>query len=121
MRRFSSNKFLFDLVEFRLLGWTPKNRPVPRTLLLTIRTDRMGEGSFPLSVPVLTDVVEYVMIGRAIGEPLEGLKWVELGLWENWRWWERNGDSGIPADGWTIDNLVVRKRRSCDEGEDEEY
>jgi hypothetical protein len=119
-KRFSSTDFKFDLVEFHLLGWTPDDQPMPRTMLLTIRTDRMGEGSFPFCVTILTNVVEYIRIGRAIGEPMEGLKWVELGVWENWHWWERNGDNGIPAKGWTIDNLVVQKRRSCDE-RDEEY
>jgi hypothetical protein len=113
MVRFGATNFTFDLIEFHLLGWTQRIGE-PQKLTITIRTDKMGQDAFPYALPITNGKEELVRARSAMGGLVEGIKWVELAVWQTWLW-SQPGVQGTPAQGWTIDNLIVRKRRACGE------
>lgn len=110
--------YTFDLGPFYLFAWAPTSADQPQdpdVLWLTIRTDKMGTGgagSFPYAIPVPNggDAPTLIDLSKKLGDLTKGLKEVELAVWQSWDW-NRDGVEGNPATGFTIDNLVVTKKR----------
>jgi hypothetical protein len=113
MVRFGATNFTFDLEEFYVFGWTERIGNPP-TLTMTIRTNKMGQKAYPYALPIRNGQGELMKVGSALGDIMQGIKWVELAVWRAWDW-TKPGVEGNPVMGWTMDDILVRKRKSCGE------